>query len=102
MTFKRVFLLATLGLLAMPLATAQAGWRIGIGFGFPIYLPYYPYRVYVAPAPVYVSPAYVQPAPVYVQPAPVYVQPAPVPTSPPPTAPPPNPYLPPQPVPISP
>jgi hypothetical protein len=100
MRFKRVFLIATLGLLVMPLATAQAGWRIGIGIGLPFYRPY-PYRVYVAPAPIYIGPpAYVQPAPVYVQPAPVYVQPAPTPTALPPAPVPPN--LPPQPVPVSP
>ncbi len=98
MTFKRIFLLATIGLLVMPLAAAQAGWRIGIGIGFPFYRPY-PYRVYVAPAPIYVTPAYVQPAPVYVQPAPVYVQPAPAPTPPPTTV---SPNLPPQPIPVSP
>jgi hypothetical protein len=84
LSFKRVILLAALASLAMPLASAQAWWRVGIGIGFPVYRPY-PYRVYVAPAPVYVAPTYVQPAPVYVQPVPVQsvpVQPAPVYTQP--------------------
>jgi hypothetical protein len=54
MSFKRVIFMAALALLAMPLASAQAWWRVGIGIGFPVYRPY-PYRVYVAPAPVYVG-----------------------------------------------
>jgi hypothetical protein len=105
MTIKRVLFLGVLAL-AMPWNAAQAGWRIGVGIGFPgYYRPYYPYRVYVAPGPYYVvqAPVYVQPQPVYVQPAPVYLQAPP----PPPAAvqPPPAPLqsynnLPPQPVPI--
>ncbi len=72
--------LAAGALLAMPLASANAGVYVGIGV--PVFRPYHrhyyygPYyygpRVIVAPAPVVV------PAPVYVQPPPtVYVQPAP-------------------------
>jgi hypothetical protein len=107
MSFKRIILLAALAVLAMPLASAQAWWRVGIGIGFPVYRPY-PYRVYVAPAPIYVTPAYVQPAPVYVQPAPVYVQPTPTPAPAPALLPAPRPVpqtnqgLPPQPMPANP
>jgi hypothetical protein len=97
MRLKRGILLAAIAVLAMPLASAQAWWRVGIGIGFPVYRPY-PYRVYVGPPPVYVAPAYVQPAPVYVQPAPVYVQPTPVPASPTPAGSQ-GPTLPPQPLP---
>ncbi len=91
----RKICLASLIVLALPLASTQAGVRIGVGIGVPFggyyygpgpyyggypyygyggYYPYYrPYgAVYVAPAPVYA-----QPAPVYAQPAPVYNQPAP-------------------------
>jgi hypothetical protein len=82
MTRKRVLLVALFALLALPIANADAGWRVGIAVGPGPYYPrpYYPYGVYVAPVPVVVAPApvYVQPAPVYVQPAPVYVQPGPV------------------------
>jgi PXPV repeat (3 copies) len=104
MTFRRVLTLAALVLIAVPWASAQAGWRIGIGIGLPVYRP--APRVYVVPGPYYVQPApvYVQPAPVYVQPAPAYVQPVPVAPAPAPVAPPAVPqtsqYLPPQPVPI--
>jgi hypothetical protein len=59
--------------------SAQAGWHVGIGVGwpgyyrpyaYPYYRPYvYPYGVYVAPAPVYVAPT-----PVYVQPVATAVQ----------------------------
>jgi hypothetical protein len=99
MSFKRIIFMVALALVAMPVASAQAWWRVGIGIGFPVYRPYYPYRVYVAPAPVYVAPTYVQPAPVYVQPAPIYVQPAPAPAPAPAPIPQTNPGLPPQPVP---
>jgi hypothetical protein len=70
--FRKVLPVAAVALVAMPLASAQAWWRVGIGIGVPIYRPY-PYGVYVAPAPVYVVPA-----PVVVQPAPIVVQPAPI------------------------
>jgi hypothetical protein len=80
MRTKRMFPLAALVVLALSWTSAQAGWHIGIGIGYPpCYRPYH-YRVVVA-APVYYVPAapvYVQPTPVYVQPAPVYVQPTPV------------------------
>jgi hypothetical protein len=112
MSFKRVFALAIV-LLGISWTSAQAGWRIGIGIGWPGYYRPYPYRVYVAPAPVYVAPApvCVQPVPAYVQPAPVYMQSAPAyapqsaPTQSPPAteripAPQPTQGLPPQPVPI--
>lgn len=89
----RKLTLAALVVLALPW-TAQAGVRVSVGVGVPVYRPYRPYYygpyyrpayvgVYVGPPPVYVAPApvYVQPAPtaVYVQPAPtaVYTQPAP-------------------------
>ena len=109
MTLKRVLLTAVLVLLAVPWTSAHADWRIGIGFGYPVYHRPYPYRVYVAPAPVYYvapAPVYVQPAPVYVQPPPVYVQPAPVLPPPPavqlaPAAPQTLQSLPPQPVPVN-
>jgi hypothetical protein len=86
MSKLRIPALAALALLAMPLASANAGFRINVGVGLPVYYgPYYRYRypVYLAPAPVYVVPAqvYVAPAPVYVQPAPAVIQvppPAPV------------------------
>jgi hypothetical protein len=98
---RRVIPLAALALLVLPLASAQAWWRVGIGIGAPYHYRPYPFRVYVGPPPVYVAPAYVQPAPVYVQPAPVYVQPAPVPAPPPTIVPQTNQSLPPQPVPAS-
>ena len=84
--FKKMTLAALVGL-AVSATYAQAGVRISIGIGIPIFAPP-PRPVYVVPAPVYVAPPvyalapyYVQPAPrpVYVQPAPVYGQPAPVP-----------------------
>jgi hypothetical protein len=98
MNGKLAYLVGTLALLGLPLGSAQAGWRIGIGIGFPVfYRPAPAYRVYVAPAPVYVTPApvyYAQPTQVYVPPAPVaqpaYQGPAPAPAG----------YLPPQPVPV--
>jgi hypothetical protein len=87
----RKFLLAAGVLGALPWTAAQAGWSIGIGFGFPgCYRPYYgyyyrPYPVYVAPPPVIVQPApVVQVAPVA---QPVYASPVaaePAPASPPP------------------
>jgi hypothetical protein len=76
-----MLLLPLVALLALPLASVQAGWRIGIGIGIPPYPYYRPYRVVVVPGPVYVgppAPVYVQPAPVYYYPQPTYVQPAPV------------------------
>jgi len=104
---SRRFLLAAVGVLLLPLVSAQAGVRIGIGIGLPIFAPapyytpyyapyyrpyygtyYYPYApAYGAPAPVYAGPAplYVQPgqAPVYVQPQnQVYSQPVPQPAPP--------------------
>ncbi len=107
MTCRRVLSFAVLAILAMPWGTAQAGWRIGIGIGWPGYYRPYPYRVYlapgpvyVAPAPVYVQPVYVQPAPSYPQPVPVYVQPAPAAVPPAPATPQNYQNLPPQPVPI--
>jgi len=73
---RRVRLLAcaALALLAACAAPASAGWRVGIGIGFPIcgpgyYSPYYPYYPYYYPPPVVV-----QPAPLVVQPA--YAPPA--------------------------
>lgn len=81
MRMKRILPLAVITLWTLSLTSAQAGWRIGIGIGFPpCYRPCH-YRVVIAPPPVYYVPAgavYVQPAPVYAQPAPVYLQPAPV------------------------
>jgi hypothetical protein len=105
---KRIVWFASLALLAVPWVGAQAGWRIAIGFGGPVYYRPYPYRVYVAPPPVVVAaPVYVQPAPVYAQPAPVYVPASPAPVAapatlsgPPPLAPTGYQDLPPQPVPI--
>jgi hypothetical protein len=72
---RLVFALAVLAVLAVPWASAQAGVRIGIGIGVPLfYRPCYGYPVVVAPAPVYYVPA---PGAVYVQqPAPVYQAPA--------------------------
>jgi hypothetical protein len=73
-------------LLAIPLGPAQAGVRVGIGIGLPLfpgpyYYPYYrpypyyyPGYVYVAPPPVVVAPA---PATVAAAPAPVVSQSAP-------------------------
>jgi hypothetical protein len=87
MSIKRVLFLAIVALMAVPWASADAYWRVGVYVGGPAYYHPYPYRVIVAPAPVVVAPApvyYVQPAPtpVYVQQAPVYVQqPAPVPVT---------------------
>ncbi len=83
--FKKMMLAALVGL-ALTATYAEAGVRLSIGIGIPLFAPP-PRPVYVAPAPIYVVPAprpvYVQPAPrpVYVQPspAPVYVQPSPVP-----------------------
>jgi PXPV repeat-containing protein len=80
--FKKMMLVALVGL-AMSATYAQAGARISIGIGIPLFVPIGPppRPVYVAPAPVYVAPAPVYaPAPTYVQPTPrpVYVQPAPV------------------------
>jgi hypothetical protein len=91
MSFRRVGWVALLALVAAPLATAHAGWRVGVGIGVGIgypgyysrpcypYYPYYAYPVYPAPQPVYVQPApvYLQPAPQYGSPAPVYLQPVP-------------------------
>jgi hypothetical protein len=74
MTGKPIAVLASLAILATPLASAQAGVHFGLRLNFPIcFGPCYPRPVYVAPAPVYVMPP-----PVYVVPAqqPVYVQPA--------------------------
>jgi hypothetical protein len=90
----RVIAVAALCLLSVPLASAQAGVFIGVGFPGPYYRPcyrpYYGPRVYVAPAPVYVAPAPVYvtpaPAPVYMAPAPTVVQ---VPGAQPPAPPPP-------------
>jgi hypothetical protein len=99
---KLLFSLGPLVLLALPWASAQAGWHIGIGIGGPVYCrPYYGYPVYVSPAPVYVVPppgaVYVQPPAVYQAAPPVYQAPTP-PTPPtPPTA---YPNLPSQPVPV--
>jgi hypothetical protein len=86
--FKKMMFVALVGL-AMSATYAEAGVRISIGIGIPLFVPIgppprpvYVAPVYVAPAPVYApAPIYVQPAPrpVYVQPAPVYGQPAPVP-----------------------
>src|SRR5712692_7720078 len=103
MNCRRVLFFAALALLALPLASAQAGWRVGVRVGFPIFFNPYPYRVYVAPPPVYVAPApvyYYRPAPVYVQPVPAYAQPVPVYAQPAPAAPPAYQNLPPKPVPI--
>ena len=84
--FKKLMLAALVGL-ALSATHAQAGVRISVGIGLPVFGPFYPAPrpIYVAPPPVYVVPApapvYVRPAPVYVQPyaAPVYVQPSPSP-----------------------
>jgi hypothetical protein len=81
--------LALLGALAAP---ASAGWRVGIGIGFPIYAPYrpyyYPYYPYYYPPPVVVQPAY--PPTVVVQPTnpapPATLPAAPVPATAPPPA----------------
>jgi hypothetical protein len=105
MRFNRLLSLITLAALVAPVASAQAGVRIGIGFGYPVYRPHYYYRpffpaVYVGPAPVYVTPTYVGPAPVYVQTAPVFVQPVPVGTQSMPTAPAPGYGPPPSPPPV--
>jgi hypothetical protein len=83
MNRRRTPLLALLAILALPLASAQAGWRVGIGIGYPPYPYYRPYHysVVVAPGPYYYAPpgaVYVQAAPVYYYPPPIYVQPAPV------------------------
>jgi hypothetical protein len=79
--FKKLTLAAALLGLTLSGSYAQAGLRISIGIGLPIFAPP-PRPVYVAPAPVYVAPApvYVRPTPppVYVRPS-VYVQPAPYP-----------------------
>jgi hypothetical protein len=75
--FKKLMLTALIGL-TLAATGAQAGVRLSIGIGIPLFVPPPPRPVYVASAPVYVVPA---PAPVYVQPAPrpVYVQPGPAP-----------------------
>lgn len=80
--------LAALVVLALPLATTQAGGvRIGVGIGVP-YGGYYGGGYYGGPYyggyyggpyygyPYYYRPVYVAPPPVIVQPAPVYAQPA--------------------------
>ena len=84
MRLGRILALAALALLAWPLAPAQAGFRLGINIGIPLFWPAPPPPrpvVYVAPQPVYVAPqpVYVVPAqqPVYQAPRPVYVQPPP-------------------------
>jgi hypothetical protein len=81
----RVFALAALALLALPLCSAQAGISFSIGLGWPFGHPWHHHcsgaRVYVAPAPVYVVPA--APPPVVVQPAPAVAVPV-APGSPPP------------------
>jgi hypothetical protein len=64
----RKLLLASLIALLMPLGSAQAGWRIGIGIGFPVY----PWGGYYAPGPYYYG--YYPPPVVVQQPAPVVVQ----------------------------
>jgi hypothetical protein len=84
--FKKMMLAALIGL-TLSATYAQAGVRLSIGIGIPLFVPIAPPPRPVYVAPVYVVPApapvYVQPAPrpVYVQPspAPVYVQPAPIP-----------------------
>src|SRR5580704_4080269 len=92
MTFRRVFMITTLALLALPWSSAQAWW--GIGFGRPRCYRPYGCRVFVAPVVVAPPPVvYVQPAPVCVQPIPVAVQPAPVPVPAAPLAAPPPPAL---------
>jgi hypothetical protein len=100
------FALALLAVLAVPWASAMAGWHVGIGIGIPLYRPYYGYPVVVAPAPVYYVPP---PGAVYVQqPAPVYAVPA-APAAPPAyqsaapqtTAPAASANLPPQPIPVA-
>jgi hypothetical protein len=82
----RVLALAALAFLALPLATAHAGFYVGVGYRGPYhrhyrYYPTYPYRVYVAPPPVYIAPrpVYIAPAPVVVQPAPTVIQTVPAP-----------------------
>jgi hypothetical protein len=84
MNGKRVFALAALILLSLPLATTHAGVFIGVGVPYPYYRPYYyrPYwygpRVVIAPAPIVVAPPPVivgpGPVPVAVQPAPTVIQ----------------------------
>ena len=78
----RKLILAALAMLVLPMSSALADVRIGVGIGVPVFRPFHrhhyyrPYLgVYVGPPPVYVAP----PPPVYVQPvpAPVYVQPMP-------------------------
>jgi hypothetical protein len=59
----RKLFLGALVVLVLPLASAQAGVRIGVSIVPPPYRPFY-----YGP---YYRPVYVQPAPVYVQPAPV-------------------------------
>jgi hypothetical protein len=92
MSKVRMLLLAAAVMLVMPVASAQAGFRISVGIGIPVYYgPYYRYRypVYVSPPPVYVVPSrvYVTPTPVYIQPAPTVIQGPPpvIVTTPPPT-----------------
>ena len=53
--FRRVISLAALALLVLPLASAQAWWRVGIGIGVPYRYRPYPVRVYVGPAPIYAA-----------------------------------------------
>jgi hypothetical protein len=86
--FKRLALAVLVGS-TLSVAHADAGVRLNIGIGIPLFNPFVPppRPVYVAPAPVYVTPApvYAAPAPVivrYPQPVtgPYYVQPPPVPS----------------------
>jgi hypothetical protein len=80
MIFRRVVILASLVLLAIPWTTAEAGWWLRNRR----YRAYYvtPGPVYVQPYPVYVQPVPVQPAPVYVQPGPFRARLVPVPPPP--------------------
>jgi hypothetical protein len=83
MSGRRTLVLASLAILAVPWASAQAGVRIGIGIGLPFFgWPCYSPPAYVVPAPVVVVPAqavYVHPAPtvVYQTTAPQAALPAP-------------------------
>ena len=84
--FKKILVAASIAMM-LPAAHAEAGIRLSIGIGIPLFAPP-PRPVYVAPPPVYVVPApapaavVVQPAPrpvYYRAPAAVYVAPVPVP-----------------------
>jgi hypothetical protein len=63
--FVTVIVLAAGALLALPPSVAQARVFFGVGFGFPLYAPFYPYY---GPRVVYAPPYYYPPPVVYAAP----------------------------------